>query len=261
MDINAQFRPGAWIKLPLSVLFALKPTELKVYCVIRAHRNRVTGKCFPYLGSIAEKTGLNKRHIRRIRNKLKALGILTWTGGQGRGNKCHYDFPLETASDVEQARLCAELKRGHPCPLLEKEQKGDISEHKRGSPCPVKTYPENQPETQSQKGFAPHKKGDTHVPHNYINKKKELEDDASDSAPSQPAFGEQSDTELNPKVKGIFADALAKTIFKDAYGRDAFDKHELKRVHSLMDRGLDKYQIINILKSNRNRNKEVLCTK
>lgn len=237
----------SWIKIPVAIVLAryVSAQDLKVYAVIRTHRNSVSGKCFPRLSTIAEESGLSGRRVTTIRNKLKELGVLMWTGGTGRGKRCYYDFPLEFGAEQDQIKVCEQLKSRNQLHLLEKTQKGEISDAKSRNGVHLMTNSENRPETQTQQGIAPLKKGEPQftLTSNY---KKELKT----GCPSVPraALSERDQRATLQEQKRQRERHHAQSLWVEVHKKQPSEA-ELERVLALMQRALTDRAIINTLKS------------
>lgn len=62
-------------------------TVFSVYCVVKSYTNWATGKAFPSLDLIAEKSGVNRRTVIRALGSLEKLGYIAKEQQQGKGNK------------------------------------------------------------------------------------------------------------------------------------------------------------------------------
>jgi predicted transcriptional regulator len=112
-----------YVEAKKAVIFSLARTDLKVYLVLLAHYNAVTGACFPSISTIAHEAGLSEATVKRSRNRLKGLGLVNWIVDRRFRNAAMYDFPFEHSSDSERARITQGLKVRSPVNLPIKRKK------------------------------------------------------------------------------------------------------------------------------------------
>jgi hypothetical protein len=81
----------------------LSTLDLKVYALLKSHRNEKMGACFPSVGLLAEEARLSDREISRAKNHLKDVGLIAW---KRHGQKsAEYSFPLIDGSPEEKKKL------------------------------------------------------------------------------------------------------------------------------------------------------------
>lgn len=239
-------RQGGHVQTPTILMQsrALSPSEKTVYGVIRSHWNTVDGKCYPGQQTIARKAKMSVRNVRTICNKLKQKGVLRWSGGRGRGNVCHYEFPLQDGDMEEKVEIIKALKRGSRVPLLGESQKGEIPDTKRGSAVQRTRTSQNRPQTPVVQGFETSQKGEDSAPltKNYI--KKELKAGASlDNGQGCPLLEER---QPGPRLS-LHEKAATKLLV--GLPRREPQPSEVDRVVRLLERRLSGRQILNILKT------------
>ena len=80
--VNGGRVPLAVVKT--NVVAAMSASESKLYLVLCAYADWRTGECFPSQATLAARTGLNPRTVRRARDSLVAKGLIQVTGKGGR---------------------------------------------------------------------------------------------------------------------------------------------------------------------------------
>ena len=110
-----------YVKIEEVILISpiLTKEEKLFYTCLKSFRNRETGKCFPSLKTLGERSNLSKRTILKARKRLKSLGVITWDSGRGRTHHSDYYFILVTGSDEEIFRAFVNLKMVHPGTILD----------------------------------------------------------------------------------------------------------------------------------------------
>lgn len=69
----------------------LSKTDWRVLAALCARRNKKTKFCFPSIDTIANDVGIDRRHVKRSRNRLKKLGYIDWNReGVGPRASCRY---------------------------------------------------------------------------------------------------------------------------------------------------------------------------
>lgn len=68
----------------------LDNNDRAIFIILLAHRNGKTGKCCPSIESIAHVTDLVPATVKRVRNKLRRLGLIKWTRGSSKFDHCEY---------------------------------------------------------------------------------------------------------------------------------------------------------------------------
>lgn len=101
-----------FIKTAKAILFTLSPIDLKVYCVLLAHRNQ-NGLCFPSIPTIADEADLDDKTVKASRKRLRDLGLIKWVVNKREKNSCLYEFPLLSGTNAEQDSILANLKSDH----------------------------------------------------------------------------------------------------------------------------------------------------
>lgn len=75
----------------------ITPNDRLVWFVLAHHRNSKTGKCYPSIETIMGETGLSRSSVKRSKDNLEELGVLTIVEGGGRVSNnyhlliCHVD--------------------------------------------------------------------------------------------------------------------------------------------------------------------------
>lgn len=87
----------------------LSSEEFGLLSAIAMHFNRTTGDCYPSLPRLAAKLLTSESTVRRVRERLKAAGVLDWVAGAGK-RPTLYNLPgLEANGDRPQRKPRAKL--------------------------------------------------------------------------------------------------------------------------------------------------------
>lgn len=112
--------PNAYVPSLICQDQRVTKTDLRVFIALCAHRNKGTGRCFPAVERIAEETGIDKRHVRRSRNRLRKLGYISWEQKfteNGKTLSCEYTIAgMEEEQGVKEGGLNLLLPGGETCP-------------------------------------------------------------------------------------------------------------------------------------------------
>lgn len=88
--------------LLISRMSDMKPTCVKVYCVLISHANKNTRECWPAIGLLCEKTGLNRKTVMAATAELEVMGLISRRRGsrtQGTIYTLHLEVPSNGTSD------------------------------------------------------------------------------------------------------------------------------------------------------------------
>ena len=81
--------PNGFVAVPVHEVDALRsltPTAVTLYLVLRAHRNVVTGDCYPTVAKLMRETGACRNALFAAQRQLKASGLIQ-VRGAGRGRR------------------------------------------------------------------------------------------------------------------------------------------------------------------------------
>ena len=98
----------------------LTGNQFKVYLMLVKHRNNQTRLCYPSIHKIAKETNLSEPTIKRIRKRLKKLGLISWKRERTKRKSCFYGLTFSDAPEIELAEVIANLRGGQKLPLNKK---------------------------------------------------------------------------------------------------------------------------------------------
>lgn len=107
---------------------SLGPTERLVMLALADHADEDTGRCYPSIARICQRTGLGERTVQGAIRKLRASGHLTIIPGGGRGNANLYvvnpaaETPFISANPAVAAPITAQPEGETPQILRETPQ-------------------------------------------------------------------------------------------------------------------------------------------
>ena len=125
MTVSSQLQKTLWqIPIPIDMIKDLRLSAMafRLYCDLLGYAREIT-TCFPSRETLSRDIGVSVRQIDRLKNELKASGLLSWKQRKNKERRLSNTYTLDIYKPIERkdgsvlhTRTRMSSNQGHGCP-------------------------------------------------------------------------------------------------------------------------------------------------
>ena len=125
MTVSSELQKTLWqIPIPIDMVkdLRLSARALRLYCNLLGYARAIT-TCFPSRDTLSRDIGVSVRQIDRLKNELKASGLLSWKQRKNKERRLSNTYTLDIYKPIERkdgsvlhTRTRMSSNQGHGCP-------------------------------------------------------------------------------------------------------------------------------------------------